>query len=258
VSRHLLTAMVFSIFFTSVGALGQQGPQRDAQALAILTRSLSVAGDVGAIQDFTGTGTITYSWAGEAVQGSVTVTGKGLSQFRMDSSVGGTPQSLVMSGNGGTSLSRKGEKKSLPYHNHLTATSLVFPQPLIMFVLRDGGTTVIDGGIVAWNGAQVQCVHVVPPMDAVTKARITPAGLGSLDFYFDVNSYHLLGFSEPVLAVHDGRQSYVREILFSHYTATHDFLLPFNITEKINGQQTWSMTLDSVSFNTGVADSLFR
>lgn len=89
----------FWLAFLSSLALGQQARRRDVQALDILTRSLSGAGDLGSVQDFSDTGMITYYWAGEAVQGPVTVHGKGLSKFRMDSSVSGAPRSLVMSAN---------------------------------------------------------------------------------------------------------------------------------------------------------------
>ncbi len=73
--------------------------QRDAQAISILSQAVNAVGGhatVAGIQDFTATGTITYSWAGEAVPGTVTVYGKGVHQFRMDANVSGGTQSLTV------------------------------------------------------------------------------------------------------------------------------------------------------------------
>ncbi len=39
---------------------------------------------LSSVQDFTASGTITYYWAGQQVQGPATVRGRGTDQFRLD------------------------------------------------------------------------------------------------------------------------------------------------------------------------------
>src|ERR1700730_2739153 len=61
-------------------------PTRDVQAIDVVQRALNAAGGVtvlGAITDYTASGTVTYHWAGRDVEGSVSLNGRGLHQFRM-------------------------------------------------------------------------------------------------------------------------------------------------------------------------------
>src|SRR6266478_1148258 len=105
---RLLLSFVLSVLFlipsVAQQTTTQQGPQsvqRDAQAISILSQALNAAGGatrLGAIQDFTGTGTIAYNWANNQVPGSVTVYGKGLDQFRMDAGMSSGTQSFVVNG----------------------------------------------------------------------------------------------------------------------------------------------------------------
>src|SRR5258708_9557504 len=82
----------------STSAQQSTGPQRDAQAVAILTQCLSAAGGspaVSAGQDFPATGAITYNWASPPLSGPVTVFGKRLPNFRLDPTVSTVAQHLL-------------------------------------------------------------------------------------------------------------------------------------------------------------------
>jgi hypothetical protein len=242
----------------------QQSPpplQRDAQAISILSQALNAAGGatrLGAIQDFTGTGTITYNWAGEAVPGSVTVFGKGLNEFRMDANVPSGTQSFIVNGQAGSLTLLNRPKTKLPVYSVMTAGSLTFPAARIANVLSDSSISISYSGLIAWSGSQVYRVHVVPPLDPALNAGTTLSGLGEFDLYVDPATYQLVGFAEKVWWGNDLKQSYLHEIAFSNYTPTNGLSVPFAITEKFGGQQTWSISLSSLTFNTGLSDTLFK
>jgi hypothetical protein len=64
-----------------------QTAQRDPQAMTVLAQALNTAGGtsaITAIQDYTASGTITYYWAGQPVQGAVTIRGRGSDATRLD------------------------------------------------------------------------------------------------------------------------------------------------------------------------------
>jgi len=88
------TFLLFVTFLILI-PVAAQPPQRDPQAMAILTQCLNAGGGaqtLAAIQDFTALGAITYSWAGQQVEGSVIVRGRGPGQFRLDAALpGGRP-----------------------------------------------------------------------------------------------------------------------------------------------------------------------
>jgi hypothetical protein len=81
--------------------------------------------------------------------------------------------------------------------------------------------------------------------------------LGSFDLYLDPASYQVLELAETIWWDGDFTKSYLHELIFSNYTSTNSLSVPFSITEKFGGQQTWSMSLTSVTFNSGLSDSLF-
>jgi hypothetical protein len=61
-----LTAFLFSFANVPASQQAAVAPQRDPQALAILTQAVNAAGGIAGlstIQDFTATGQITYYWA---------------------------------------------------------------------------------------------------------------------------------------------------------------------------------------------------
>src|SRR5258708_11564073 len=117
-----------------------QTAQRDPQALTVLTQAVNAIGGaraLAAVQDFTASGTITFNWAGEPVEGSLAVQGKGLNQFRMDASLPGGTRCLVINGYAGAITAPSGAKTLLPTSNALTSRSLTFPATRFMSALSD-------------------------------------------------------------------------------------------------------------------------
>ena len=103
------------------------------QALSILNQALTVAGGVqviNAITDYTATGNVTYHWNPE-VQGTVTIIGRGMDQFRQDANLPtGLRSSAVI--NGATSLkSEDGSLQQVSTIAPLSPGSLVFPWTLL-------------------------------------------------------------------------------------------------------------------------------
>jgi outer membrane lipoprotein-sorting protein len=267
-ARSYLVLFLYFFLVTSAFALpryhqGQQittNVRRDPLAVNLLAQSLAVAGGsaVTAIQDFTGTGTITYNWAGEVVFGSVKVYGKGLDEFRMDSSVPAGNQSLVVNGKEAILTPAYDKKAKFPTYGMMTAGSLTFPAVRIAQVLSDSSIQASYLGSVTWNGSQAYQVHVALPLDPQLTLNPNFSGLGEFDLYFDPLSYRLLALAEKIWWDDDLRQSYLHEFQFSDYQPVNGMLVPLAIIEKMGGQQTWSMTLSSLTFNSGLSDTLFK
>jgi hypothetical protein len=236
-----------------------QAPQRDPQALTILNQALAASGGstlVASIQDFTATGTIICFWAGEDVPGSVSIYSKGV-EFRMDAHMPAGTQSLIVDGTVGTFQPLNGQKILLPSTNGITAGSLTFPAKRISSALSNASTNLSYLGLVNWNGSQIYRVHVAPLADPALSTNGKFGTLGSFDLYIDTASYRVLELAETIWWDGDVTKSYSHELMFSNYTSTNGLSVPFSITEKFGGQQTWSATLTSITFNSGLSDSLF-
>ena len=257
--RSIRPVVVVYLCFFLILSTSAQTPRQDPQAVSILTQCLNAAGGsavVSVVKDFTAAGAITYNWADQQVTGPVTVYGKGLTEFRMDTSVPGGTQSFIVNGSAGHSAPVNGPAISVPFFNVMTAGGLTFPASRIVAALNNPSSLTYIGSV-TWNGSQAYQVHVTPPVDPTLTLNGNLPGLGQFDLLIDPTSSQLLELSENVWSNTDTSQSYLHEIVFSNYTTTSGLAIPFGITEKIAGQQTWSMTLTSVTFNSGLSDSLF-
>jgi hypothetical protein len=263
--KLLATLATFLLSFANLrpplqASSSPQVVQRDAQALAVLTQCLKAIGGttaVASVQDFTGTGTITYYWGGQDVPGSVTVYGTNSNQFRLDATLSGGVQSFIVNGNAGTLLPLNGQKLNLSYYSVMTAGTLTFPFPRIATALNDSSTTLNYVGLVARNNSQAYEVHVTPPLDPLLQLDSRLKGLGEFDLYFDPTSYRLVEVAEIIWWGGDLTQTYSHEILFSNYVSSAGLSVPLGISEKFGGQETWSVTLTSLIFNNGLSQTLF-
>ena len=56
----------------------------------------------------------------------------------------------------------------------------------------------------------------------------------------------------------DYNQTYSHEMDFSNYQKVGNVAVPFDVSEKIAGQTTWSLALSAISFNSGAHKRHFR
>lgn len=242
---------------THAGPPGTAG--KDPQAVQILTQCVSTLGGAAAIagvEDSTATGTITYSWAGESVQASVTLRGKGLSEFRLDAGLSDGTRTWAVNKHGvGVLIAPDGKRRALPLYNLMTAGSLSFPAGRVLDALTNPSTAITFVGLVSSDVGQADQVHVVPSVDATLSDAL--AGVGAFDLYIDPNTFQLLEVAEKVWSETNAAQTFSHEIIFANYTSVSGVLVPYAISEKIQGQQTWSVAITSVTFNSGLDDSIF-
>src|SRR5437879_4790795 len=133
-------SLLFFTLMITPSLAAQQSPRRDPQAVASLTQCLDAAGGaqaIASIQDHTGSGTITYYWAGKEVQGSVTLRGRGPGQFRLDASVPAGVRSWTVSRGSGSIKETDGRLTRIPFHNGVNFGSLSFPLLLAFNALND-------------------------------------------------------------------------------------------------------------------------
>ena len=135
VAWFLLASLFFCLSLTA-----QQPPQRDLQAVSILTQSpnaVSGIAGVSAIQDFAASGTITYYWAGKEVHGNVSIRGRGAAQFRLDATLPEGTRSWVVSNGAGSLKESNGNATRIPYHNAINLSSLTLPSVYVVAALYD-------------------------------------------------------------------------------------------------------------------------
>lgn len=257
--------LAFGFFFSLVSIQAQQSPTlsppaRDPQALTILTQYVQALGGLSAIasiQDYTASGAVTFNWAGQQVQGTVTVKGRGTSQFRMDSNTSEGNESWIADGLSGTLTTINGKTQPLAPYNLVNAGSLTLPVLRIAAALNNQTTAVHYMGQVTQSGRSAYQVRLVPAVDKDLVLIPDLTGAGTIDLFIDGTTYQLLA---EVEAIHDSRnieQTYTQELDFSNYQMASGTLVPLAVAEKFGCQLTWSITLSNINFNTGLSDADF-
>jgi hypothetical protein len=243
-----------------VGQTPSSGVKRDPQAIEVLQRATQSAGARAAlpvIQDFTGTGTIVYYWAGEEVKGDLTVRGRGASQFRIDANLPEGMRSVVMNNGYAKVRETTGEVRLVPSQSTINFGSTILPLPQLAAALKDSSMKITDLGLVTIDGHQEHGVR----LQAVFPAKSDPfemrSNLSQKDFFLDPKTFLIVRTSD--MAYRPGRtQGVLHEMVFSDYRRVDGILVPFSIKETIFHQPTSTMQLQDVKFDTGVTDSDFK
>jgi hypothetical protein len=233
---------------------------RDPEALGIVAKALKAAGGATAlstIHDITASGIITYYWAGEEVKGSVTVKGRGISQFRLDASLPDGVRSWAVSNGTGFVKETDGTVRQIPGHNTLNFGNLTFPLSFIATVAQDPSFSVNYIGLEAKDESSVYHIRT----QKIFSSRTDPSGiltkLTIRDFYIDSVSFQLVSTSDMVHPTDASTVDYPREMQFSNYRAVNGVLVPFTVAEVATGQRTYLIQLDQVTFNSGLQDPDF-
>jgi|SRR5882762_3893757 len=261
--RRQSTALAFllALIATQPSAAQQTTPvQRDQQAIAVMSQALTVAGGtpaLTAIQDFTASGSITYYWAGEDVQGTVTVKGRGIGQFRLDSSLAKGNKSIVLNNGSGTSSELDGTRKALSNPSITGLTYLSFPMLYVAAVLRDSAYSFQYLGLETKYGTEAHHIRLQKrlPRDIDPEGNLSNAT--RKDIFVSDSGKTVLAVSDVIRSDERPWEEYQHEVVFSDYRQINGILMPFSIAEFSAGQRAFSIEIMEVHVNTGLADSDF-
>lgn len=255
-----LLVCVVSAAAQSSNIITNTGPQRDPSATTFLTQAVTAAGGssaISAIQDFTAQGTITHNWGDNPEQGQLAVKSRGLSQFRIDSSLPEGTWSWVVNNNSGQLTFPDGTLTSIPYHNTPNVGSLTLPICRVNSALSDLRTSVIDLGTVKFGTGQARQIRIQQTFrsdSAGWRSKLTQR-----DYFFDPASFSLLEVRDTVHPQNDAVNGQLKHTVnFGNYKTVNGVAVPFSVSETIAGQHTWTLQLSSIAFNTGLSDSDFQ
>lgn len=178
--------------------------------------------------------------------------------YRLDIETDQGLRSIRILGSAGAIQEPDGSKTFIP-----EATSV---QGLTAFSLlrRDdffrGQTSVSDHGSVLIDGRPLHRITVeyIIHRDRVTPDKKTPTSLALVpttavvDFYFDPQSHLLIKSVDTVTLPKSTNQAYLRCITYADYREVDGVLVPFQLSESLNGQQEWVLQLNDVKLSTSL------
>lgn len=257
--------MLFALGFLYVSAFvhAQQSstsspPKRDQQAISILSQCLQAAGGTQAIsniQDFTGSGTITY---GDQAQGSVTIKGRGLTQFRADANLPDGVHSWIVSNGLAFQRSPDGSTSPLSSQNAVKSPIATFPLPYLLSILQNTSINISYGGLVTHDGTQVYDILVQKTLSPSVDPMNTVGDATKAHFFIDPKAMVIVSVQDSAFRKDGGPGASAHEMQFSNYQTVSGLSVPFSISELIAGQKTATIQLTQVTFNSGLTDSDFN
>ena len=235
-----------------------QAPASNPQAVSLLQQALDTSGmTVKSFRTFTANGTITYFWAGEAVEGAATIRARGGDQFRLDANMPDGARSVSTDRRGGSRKGPDGKLVEIPAHNTLTAGILTFPYPSIAAALMDANVTISYAGLVESGGRQLHQVRVarVFPEDADPEGIL--AKLAAVDYLIDSQTLLVVKTADLTHPKETLTESYTHEVEFEAYAAMSGVAVPTVVREKVGGQTIWEFHLSDINFNSNLTDADF-
>jgi hypothetical protein len=209
-------------------------------------------------QDMSASGKITYPLGDTSEADSATLTIFNGDRFRLDvQTPQGTRSTRIVGGSGATLRSDGSKDFLLPF---TAAQGLVaFPQ-LRVATFPTSQTSLYDKGLQSVDGTTLHRLAVEHPLgkppSALPSAKATVPPSVVTDLYFDPAS-HLLMKSVASIKLSGMGSDFIRCTTYEDYRKVGAVLVPFRISESLNGQVQWTLQLDSVALNTGLAQTNF-
>jgi hypothetical protein len=240
---------------TSTLSPTQPAAPKDPQAVNVVNQTLTAAGGLSgvmAITDYIASGSIIVH-ENQDIQGTVTLSGLGLGEFRQDISVPTGVRSFAI-GNGQAAIKTEdGTTRQLNfrYQTPLMTSSVLIPCWQLaaalndpMFGLSHKGITQIDG-ISAYD-IRIQLMPPGPPDPNGVVAEYFGA-----DFFIDTTTFQVR-MTQDVVVRH-----FIRKIRYSNYKPINGVVVAFSIDEEIDGRPSQTIQLNEITVNNGLQESAF-
>jgi hypothetical protein len=254
--------LILSLAITGSPPASLLAVTKDPQGVAALAQAITADGGaqlLGSVGDFTATGTITFFWAGQQVQGPATLRGRGTDQFRLDAVLSQGTRSYAVSHGWGKLKDTDGTVTPIPYHDTINIGVLSFPYLDILAELSDPLTAISYVGLVQ-NGDGTQSIEV--DTQRQWPATVDPDGsLSALcvtKYFLDPQSYLVTRVQDMTHPVETFTEAYVHELDLGAYSVIGGINVPTLVAEQVGGQTIWQSQLTSINWNTGLTDQDFQ
>lgn len=257
--RRLIIACYFVLTLCAAAQTSPQAPTSDPQAVTLAQQSVAALTSATVINDVTLSANVTQIYGSDTETGTGTFSAKGTSESRVDLSLSGGNRSDVRnaingvpqgawSANGATATAYAG-------HNCRTDAVWFFPALSSLTQVTNQKFIFKYIGAEQHNGVSVQHIRVFQTATNDVTGMIQR--LSTTDFYLDTTTN-----LPDAIAVHTHADNNMGldiplEVRFTNYQAVNGVQVPFHFQQMLNGGVVLDATVTNVTFNTGLADTLF-
>ena len=243
------------VLFTVVSPSLAQGPERSAEALAMLNRAFTFLGgrNLAPNQEFLITGTITSLRAANPANGTFTAKVRG-DDFSFETSLGVHQSSYRVLGGVGTVVVN-GEKHFLAPHNTNGLRLDVLPLISRWTEFFRPDASVAPPTVVEREGKSLYLLRVELPDQLPDEVRNDH---GKIEIFVDPLTGMVVGQKYLASQTDFATDRTPIEHRFDDYQRFGDFLLPTHIVRYRHGQPAVELRITQVEFPSGLSDADFR
>jgi hypothetical protein len=249
----LVSSILLFFFPSQIPSVLQ--PERDPQAVALLQQSIgALAKTVPA--DSSASGIVTVVEGSTTQTGTIQISTLGTNETSEALSLPEQQRAVIYSS--GASKETWGTQSTSPNMELvLTDQCPDFPLPFLISVLGNPDESIRYVGLETLGGQSVQ--HVQFWNSFASKPHLQSLAAFSLkDLWINESSGLPLKIAFSRRAAGGAAPSFPVEVTFSNYTNVGGVLYPFQINKSYNGTPWQTITIQSVSFNTGLTSTQFQ
>jgi hypothetical protein len=246
------------IFLSLLLAAGPNPPQQVTatvpQAVVVLQQAVAALGYLPS--DSTASGLVVITAGSQTLNGTIQVLTRGTSQSAETITTSEGTVELVYSNGLAAETNESGTKQAYSLELSSSAQSALFPLPILSAILSSTDSVIQYVGLEQVGGSQ--CQHIRTWNTFASQPGLqTLAPFTIRDIWIDATT------NLPVQLAYSTRDgtgavpSNAVVIAYSDYRQEGGTNYPFQISKTVNGVPWMSITISSVSFNTGLTDSSF-
>jgi hypothetical protein len=251
-----ILAICFGFILQTAAAQSQTAattPTQDPRAVSVLQQSVRAMGTT-APSDSTATGTITTVAGSLTENGTITILTRGMDQTSEQIQ---TPHgSTIVYSQGQASTVSGSTPTTLPMERAVTSECAFFPLVLLADALNNADTGSKYVGLEPLNGASAHHIQFWNSFTSTPKLQVV-ANFSVRDLWIDAGSGLPIKVSYTRRDTGGASPGIAMEASYSNYRNVGGVLYPFSIQESFNGTPWATITIQSVTLNTGLTDSNF-
>ncbi len=245
------------ILLLALVSSAQNLPKSDPRAISLASQSLVALTHAFAIGDVRLTANVTWTAGSEPEAGTGVLLAKGTSESRIDLALSGggkrTEVRNSFNGPAGKWVNPDGKSGTYAFHNCLTDAAWFFPALSSLSKVSDRRFMFSYIGEETWNESPAKHLRVYQVQKGLKEAQ----RLSAMDFYVDPASSLPLGVAFKTHPDKDMNSEISTEIRFGDYKLVDGVEVPFHIQRFQNGALLMDVTVDEVSFNSGLSEDTF-
>lgn len=252
--RVVVPVLVCSFSLIFLPATAQQAPSPAVSASELLQQSVSSLGQLPV--DSTALGSISITAGSDTQWGSIQIQTRGTDQSSEQlTTSNGTIESTFSHGNSATANNYS--KKSLSsLELAVSNQSALFPLPLLASILTSPDSAYQYVGAESVSGASCQHIRAWNTFTSQPALQyLSPFTVR--DIWIDSSTNLPVKIAYSLRAGTGAVPTTSVEVFYSSYKLVNGVQFPFHISKSLNGTPWIDITVSSVSFNTGLADSSF-